>query len=83
MMAVLLVFAVLCQLTFGIMMVAAAAALPPQRFRTARYQAEEKSLALLRSWLTPEQHACPVKREGALNRRCAAMSCSRFCLVSI
>jgi alkaline phosphatase D len=28
-------------------------------------------------------HACPVKREGALNRRCAAMSCSRFCLVSI
>jgi hypothetical protein len=55
MMAVLLVFAVLCLLTFGIMMFAAAAALPPKRFRTARYQAEEKSLALLRSWLTPDQ----------------------------
>jgi hypothetical protein len=53
MVIVLLVFAVLCLLTFGIMMVAAVAALPPQRFRTARYQAEEKSLALLRSWLTP------------------------------
>jgi hypothetical protein len=36
-------------------MVAAAAALPPQRFRAARYHAEEKSLALLRSWLTPDQ----------------------------
>jgi hypothetical protein len=55
MMVLLLVFAVLGLLTFGIMMIAAAAALPPQRFRTARYQAEEKSLALLRSWLTPEQ----------------------------
>jgi hypothetical protein len=55
MMSVLLVFAALCLLTFGIMMVAAAGALPPQRFRPARYQAEEKSNALLRSWLTPEQ----------------------------
>jgi hypothetical protein len=55
MMTVLLVFAALCLFTFGIMMVAAAGALPPQRFRPARYQAEEKSIALLRSWLTPEQ----------------------------
>jgi hypothetical protein len=55
MMVVLLICAVLCLLTFGIMMVATAAALPPQRFRTARYQAEEKSLVLLRSWLTPQQ----------------------------
>jgi hypothetical protein len=55
MIAVLLVFASLSLLTLGIMMVVAAAALPPQRFRTARSQAEEKSLALLRSWLTPEQ----------------------------
>jgi hypothetical protein len=47
MMTVLLVFAVRCLLTFGIMMVAAAGALPPQRFRPARYQAGEKSIALL------------------------------------
>jgi hypothetical protein len=53
--SVLLVFAVLCLLTFGIMLVSAAGALSPQRFRPARYQAEEKSIALLRSWLTPEQ----------------------------
>jgi hypothetical protein len=47
----LLVFAVLCLLTFGIMLVAAAGVLLPYRF----CQTEEKSIALLRSWLTPEQ----------------------------
>jgi hypothetical protein len=50
-----LVFGVLALLTFGIMVVAAAGALPPQRFGPARSQAEEKSIDLLRSWLTPEQ----------------------------
>jgi hypothetical protein len=51
----LLVVAVLSLLTFGIMMVAAAAALPPQRLGPARGQPEEKSMALPRSWLTPER----------------------------
>jgi hypothetical protein len=35
--------------------VSAAGALSPRRFRPASFQAEEKSMVLLRSWLSPEQ----------------------------
>ena len=55
MMTGLLIFGVLSLLIFGIMLVAAAAALPPQRLGRARCRPEEKSIALLRSWLSPEQ----------------------------
>jgi hypothetical protein len=63
MMTALLVFAVLCLLTVGIMMVAAAAALPPRQRDPQRVQAEEKGIALLRSWLTAEQDEQLI-REG-------------------
>ena len=55
MMTGLLIFGVLSLFIFGIMLVAAAAALPPQRLGRARCRPEEKSIALLRSWLSPEQ----------------------------
>jgi hypothetical protein len=55
MMTGLLILAVLSLLIFGIMLVAAAAALPPHRLGRTRYRPEEKSIALLRSWLSPEQ----------------------------
>jgi hypothetical protein len=64
MMSALLVFAVLCLLTIGMMMVAAAAVLPPQRPDPPRIEAEERGIALLRSWLTPEQDE-QWMREGA------------------
>jgi hypothetical protein len=51
-----LVFVVLLLLTFGLMLVSAAAARPSHQLHAERLQAEEKSLALLRSWLTPDQH---------------------------
>jgi hypothetical protein len=56
-MEILLVFAVLGVVSFGILLVSAAAALPSQRqhLDRTRRQAEERGLALLRSWLTPEQ----------------------------
>ena len=56
-MEILLVFAVLGLVSFGILLVSAAAALPSQRqhLDRTRRQAEERGLALLRSWLTPEQ----------------------------
>jgi hypothetical protein len=43
--------------SFGILLVSAAGALPSQRqhLDRSRRQAEERTLALLRSWLTPEQ----------------------------
>jgi len=51
----LLVVGVLSLIIFGILLVAAAAALPPQRLGPARCRPEEKSIALLRCWLSPEQ----------------------------
>jgi hypothetical protein len=52
-----LVFVVLLLLTFGLMLVSAAAARPSHQLHAERPQAEKKSLALLRSWLTPDQDA--------------------------
>jgi hypothetical protein len=51
-----LVFVVLALLTFGIMLVTAAGARPSHRLDSAHRQTEEKSLALLCSWLTADQH---------------------------
>jgi hypothetical protein len=51
-----LVFVVLLLLAFGLMLVSAAAARPSHQLHAERRQAEEKSLALLRSWLTADQH---------------------------
>jgi hypothetical protein len=51
-----LVFVVLMLLTFGIMLVRAAAPIPSHQLDAERRQAEEKGNALLRSWLTVDQH---------------------------
>jgi hypothetical protein len=54
--AAALVVAVLLVLTLGLGFISAAGARPSHELDAERRQAEDKSLSLLRSWLTADQH---------------------------